>query len=68
MRSVIKIIAMLSIILLINCDLYSQPRPPAPGTSDDTIGGNAPIDGGLSVFMLLCFAYSSYKYRKLKIN
>ncbi len=52
--------------MLLQYNVYSQPRPPAPGTSDDTIGGNAPIDGGLSIFMLLGFAYSTFKYKIVK--
>ena len=66
MKKFIKLFLTLGIVMLLQYNVYSQPRPPAPGTSDDTIGGNAPIDGGLSIFMLLGFAYSTFKYKIVK--
>ncbi len=57
-----KIILTIAIILGSIC-LYAQPVPPPPtqGTSGNQPGGGAPIDGGLSVLLLMGAIYGTKK-------
>ena len=47
---------------LINSASAQPPRPPSrPPSGGNPIGGNAPIDGGLSIMILLSAAYGGTK-------
>ena len=39
-------------------------NPGSGGGSDLPVGGSAPIDGGLSIFLLLGSAYGTYRFKK----
>jgi hypothetical protein len=57
-----KIILTIAIILGSIC-LYAQPAPPPPthGASGNQPGGGAPIDGGLSILLLMGASYGAKK-------
>ncbi|MEI6898493.1 MAG: hypothetical protein WCL00_01345 [Bacteroidota bacterium] len=68
MKTVKTIILLISLILISSIAIKAQaPLPPA----DPTAGGNqapynptgAPIDGGLSIFLVLAAAYAGRKVR-----
>jgi hypothetical protein len=53
------------IIISVNSAIAQPPDPPPPPPPDgDPVGENTPIDGGLSIFLLLGGAYGTYKYKK----
>jgi hypothetical protein len=60
---------MLAGLFLVNELSAQPPRPPrGPGQNDGArpIGGNAPIDGGLSIFLALGAAYGLKKTHQMK--
>ena len=65
--SILVLFLLASPILISNS--FSQGEPPLPGGSPvdgpgGPVGTSAPIDGGLSIFLLLGAFYSTYKYKK----
>ena len=69
----IKNILVIAIIILSPIILNAQPKPPSQaghGTqqnqSGQPVGGGAPIDGGLSILLLLGAAYSGSKVYRMK--
>jgi hypothetical protein len=70
MKNIIKITA-IAVMIMMAVGLFAQ-NPPhpnggnAPGASSTPVGGGAPIDGGLSILLLLGAAYGSGKILKIK--
>lgn len=69
----IKKILVIAIILILPVFINAQPIPPPSSNglngNQGQPGGGAPIDGGLSIFLLLGAAYGGkkvYSIRKLK--
>jgi hypothetical protein len=67
MKSIITKLAFFLLIItltsLVNSTSAQPPRPPhGPPPSGTPIGGNAPIDGGMSIVILLSAAYGTKKY------
>jgi hypothetical protein len=66
MKSIITKLSFLLLILVLTGlfnSLQAQPIPPRrPTDSGVPIGGNAPIDGGLSIMIILSAAYGTKKY------
>ncbi|MEI8202279.1 MAG: hypothetical protein WCH34_04655 [Bacteroidota bacterium] len=64
-------IAIILFVLISNISFSQPPGPPPPpgdgggGGGEIPVGGS-PIDGGLSIFILLGSAYGAYKYKKNK--
>ena len=51
-------------LIMINMSIYSQPIPSGGqghGTTGNQPGGGAPIDGGLSILLVLSIAYVAKK-------
>ena len=71
----------LTLVIVLNCSLlFAPPRPPessgggTPGAGDagggGVLGGGAPIDGGLSIMLILGMVYAgkkTYVFTKNKI-
>lgn len=59
----------LSLPLIFNAQPPSPPHPNGgndPGSGNSTVGGGAPIDGGLTFMLVLGLAYGSRKIYRLK--
>lgn len=57
-----------SLLLIVGQQLLAQGPPPPPGnpsTGNETVGGAAPISGGIGILMLLGFAYGTKKTYKI---
>lgn len=70
---IIKNILVIAIIILSPIILNAQPKPPQAGhgtqqnqPGHQPIGGGAPIDGGLSILLLLGAAYGGSKVYRMK--
>lgn len=68
----IKNILVIAIIILSPIILNAQPKPPGLGHGTNQnqqgqpVGGGAPIDGGLSILLLLGAAYGGSKVYRMK--
>lgn len=64
-RNIIKLISLVGMILLsIGVFAQNPPHPNggnAPGSENTPVGGGAPIDGGLTILIILGAAYGSKK-------
>ena len=73
MKKAIKLLLVTGIILALPLMFKGQPpSPPHPnggsgaGSGNSTVGGAAPVDGGLSILLLLGAAYGSRRIYRLK--
>lgn len=61
-----KKIIIIIVLALAPVIIYAQPLPPAYGQNgNQQPGGGAPIDGGLSILLLMGAAYGAKKVYKL---
>ena len=71
MKKSIKLISLILLVSISTLGIAQGPPDPDPdpsGNGDNGIGGNAPVENGISVLLILGAAYGTRKTLKLRMT